>query len=172
VADDQWVDETWDGTLVDGLAPTDLDETSLREFGEMSGRAEITKGLDELASVLGASIEYSDAVEGPLEQHLTVGRVHIKVRRSVFDFLTQVTGLAIAIALHNPAGVVPGLQLLRTLRNAVSLLTPEELVSLRNVVSAQRAEEPLAIATLDEAGKQLLARGVIVEEDGRARIEF
>lgn len=172
VSGEEWIDAEWDGTLLDGLTPDDVATASGEQFGALPGRARVGAELDELATILGGTVQYTDAVSESSEQHLTIGRVHIKISASAFDFLTQLTGLVINIALHSPAGVVPALQLLRTIKRSVSLLSPEELSLVKTVAECQRKDQPYATADLGPVGARLLRNGVLEDREGQTLVAF
>jgi hypothetical protein len=164
-----WAEEYWNGTLTSGLAHrAGVGDTDLAKFENVRGRAEVEGAVDELVEALGGETQYSEATEESSEAHLTVSRVHLRLRESALDLAEQTAALIVSLIAMNPAAIVPAIKLVRIIVKIASVLSPSEQEALARIVHGRRMGTATHRADLADLGVDidgLISRGVLREID-------
>ncbi|TQK49820.1 hypothetical protein FBY35_0090 [Streptomyces sp. SLBN-118] len=170
MSDGEWVEDEWDGTLAEGLARrAGLDPSDLASFENVTGRSDLEAAVTELVEALGGAVEYTESADSASEAHLIVARVHLRLRESALKLVEHAVALAVALALLNPGGLVNAVQLVQTVHDAATILSPAEREAARLIRENRRrgittSREDLAPFGVDV--DSLIARGVLADGEG------
>ncbi|MFF5575678.1 hypothetical protein [Streptomyces luteogriseus] len=162
----EWVEDEWEGTLAEGLARrADLDPSDIELFKNVEGRSDLEVAIDELVEALGGAVEYNEPTARGAETHLIVSRVHLRLREAAWKLVEQAAALAVALAVLNPGGLVNALQLVRTVIDAATILSPAERDAVRLIMENQRSGHPTSRNDLDPGVDvdSLIAKGVVID---------